>query len=111
MSAEEATDQILRAEKVDLATAEVLKKSFRSTSEALKASKILEDIGSGGEDSFDPIGGGVAAEVSRMANELHKSTGGSGMKKSDAVLAAIHGIGGRRYEAYRKEFNHRARTL
>jgi hypothetical protein len=108
ISAEEATEQILKAEKVDPVTAEILKKSFESTSTALKASEVVKEIGRGGED-FDPISGGIVAEVSKVANELKKSS--DVIKASDSVMAAIRSVGGKRYEAYRKDFNHRVRTL
>jgi hypothetical protein len=108
MNADEATEKILKAEKVDADTAETLKKSFQSTSDALKASEIVKEIGRGGEDSYDPIGGNLVAEVSKVASELKKSD--SSRSGSNAVIAAIRSTGHARYENYRKEFNHRVRT-
>ena len=103
-----AVEQILKAEKVDLVTAETLKKSFQSTSEALQASALLKEVGRSGEDgNFDPIGGNLVADISKVASEIQKS---HEVKKSDAVMAAIKSVGGAKYDAYRKEFNRRART-
>jgi hypothetical protein len=105
---DEATDQILKAEKVDLVTAEMLKKSFKGTSDALASSELLKEAGRSGEArDFDAVGGNLVMDVSKMANEIKKS---GTVKQSDAILAAIKSAGPVRYESYRKEFNRRART-
>jgi hypothetical protein len=107
MTSTDATEQILKTEKVDLVTAEMLKKSFKSTSDALAASELLKEAGRGNENrDFDPIGGNLILDVSKMANEIRKS---GDVKQSDAIIAAIKTAGPIRYENYRKEFNRRAR--
>ena len=111
ITATEATEQILKAEKVDLVTAETLKKSFKSTSDALAASVLMKEVGRNGAgegSDFDPIGGNIVSDVAKIAGELQKSS--SEVKKSDTIVAAIKSIGANRYENYRKEFNRRART-
>jgi len=107
MTTNDAVEKILKAEKVDNETAEALKASFKATSDALRTSVAMREIGNDGE-SHDPIAGNLVAEVSKSADEIRKSD--RGVKRSEAVIDAIKSIPGQRYEAYRREFNHRART-
>jgi hypothetical protein len=107
MTTADAASQIVKAEKVDPETAESLKKSFKSTSDALRISQLTKELGRNGEEGLDPVGGNVVAEVVKKTQELKK---GSDAKSSDIIMAAIKDVGAARYENYRKEFNRRART-
>jgi vacuolar-type H+-ATPase subunit I/STV1 len=107
MNVDEAVNQILKAEKVDKDTAETLRKSFKSTSDALKSSVILREVGRDGE-AMDPLCNNLVAEVTKAAGDIRKSA--SGQKQSEIIVDAIKSVGAHRYEQYRKEFNHRAKT-
>ncbi len=105
MPADEATAQILKAEKIDPSTAEMLKKSFKSTSDVLKTSKLMTEVGRDSEPS-DPIAGNLVSEVAKKSAELRKS---GNQKPAEAVIEAIKAAGPDRYERYRKEFHQRTR--
>lgn len=107
MGVDEAVNQILKAEKVDKDTAETLKKSFKSTSDALKSSVVLREVGRDGEVT-DPLCNNLVAEVTKAAGDIRKSAGSQ--KQSEIIVEAIKSVGGQRYEQYRREFNHRAKT-
>lgn len=109
MTTEDAVNQIIKAESVSLETAEILKQSFKSTSDALRISKLTKEMGRGGDDALDPIGGNLVAEVVKKTQDLKKSDGGT--KASDLISEAIKSVGPGRYETYRSEFNRRARTF
>jgi len=108
VATEDAVAQIVKAEKVDAATAEMLKQSFISTSDAIRVSQLTKELGRSGEDGLDPIGGNVVAEIVKKTQDLRKAD--SKAPSSELIRAAIHDLGATRYENYRKEFNRRART-
>ena len=106
--ATDAVAQIMKAEKVDAGTAEMLKQSFISTSDAIRVSQLTKELGRSGEEGLDPIGGNVVAEVVKKTQELKKTDANT--KTSEIIRTAIQSLGPVRYENYRRDFNRRART-
>jgi hypothetical protein len=111
VAATEAVDKIMKMMKADKDMAEELKKSYKTTSDALRDSALFKRFGSSGDADYsdhDPVSDGYVATVVKKTQEVHKTN--TARKASDAVIDAIKSIGGRRYAQYRSDHIYRAKT-